>query len=750
MRASDVMEAFSNSSVNAIIANRGGYGCPRILDLLDYDVIAQNPKPLVGYSDLTALIIAVYARTGMVTFHGPMGIDDWVGSVNSQYFSDVIMQGTLVTFQNSPDWQSELYTINKGKARGKLIGGNLSLLTAMIGWQYLTADLFKGAILFLEDVDEPVYSLDRMMRQLELAGFFDDLAGIVWGVCSSCDASPRAPSDTITLREMLEDYIVPLHIPAYYGAMFGHIDDMWTLPIGVEVELDADAFTVTMLERILLNSRILLRSMFRVTKCLYARDQFVTFAVAAWRAGNNNSSAALQQPQPAKRPRSASCKPTRASQSPGGGGGGGGGVGTLPWPVVTYIGQELVTRTERRVAFRLLCDEGTSPTSSRWAWVVAGMSGTTGVTDGPWAADPGPNTMVCGFLGRGRSVLVKGSVGEPSLYVVQCRPDADGDGDGRQGAAVYAGSADPSMMMMTHGGGDDDDDDDATMQRGGGRHRVELVAKLNIEWGFDFSLVWCCCNSRWVVAPCPRRAVVMLWRVRGLFPVSPEPGCVCEISLPEEGYLKPSYDHASFMLQFTKTGGSIARENELCMLRKLSEGQWSMDFIDLEKSFTRGKLAVACSILFRIADALRPLFIMNPSQGGRLFVFFATVSLRSPILVVDAFSGSPVHFPSSRVHPAGHNHVLVEDSPTEFHLVHIADLQHKPLRQWSFTSDPKFLCSHLGLVLTYPKDNGGHRNTVNCYDSVTGCLILSLYVRVENPQTANVSLTQHSCFLSIE
>jgi len=145
------MAMFSNTSITGIIANRGGWGCNRILDMLDYNIIAANPKPIMGYSDLTGLLNAIHTKTGMITFHGPMGLDTW-DSYSTNYVQSIVELGRAVVLMNSPafsDWR----TIRGGKAKGKLIGGNASVFAAMVGSQYLPpADQFNNYILFLEGV----------------------------------------------------------------------------------------------------------------------------------------------------------------------------------------------------------------------------------------------------------------------------------------------------------------------------------------------------------------------------------------------------------------------------------------------------------------------------------------------------------------------------------------------------------------------------------------------------------------------
>ncbi|MBP5977029.1 LD-carboxypeptidase [Brasilonema sp. CT11] len=252
-RAADINQFFGDSSIAAILPVRGGWGCSRMLPYLDYQRIRKNPKIIVGFSDITALILGLNAQTNLVTFHGPNGLTSWK-KTQTDYFRRVLFSGEAVTFQNQKDAEDSdrlmqvkyrKQTITSGKAKGRLIGGNLSVLSAIVGSPYLP-DL-SGAILFLEDTHENIYRIDRMITHLKIAGLFNKLAGFVFGQCSDC--LPDADYGSLTLEDVLSDHIQPLRIPAWSGAMIGHgVEKMLTLPIGLEVEIDADAGTIRMLE----------------------------------------------------------------------------------------------------------------------------------------------------------------------------------------------------------------------------------------------------------------------------------------------------------------------------------------------------------------------------------------------------------------------------------------------------------------------------------------------------------------------
>lgn len=249
-RAGDINAMFADPEVRAVICVRGGSGAARLLPLLDYDAIRANPKALLGYSDITALHCAIQARTGLVTFHGPNGSGSW-NSFNADQFRRLFFDRELVEYRNLQDAGDELVqrrdrtiTISGGKARGQLVGGNLAVLTALAGSPYMPD--FDGRILFLEDVSEAPYRVDRMFSTLKLMGALDRIAGFVWGTCADCD--PRDGYGSLTIEQILDDHIRPLGIPAYRGAMIGHIRQQFIVPVGGMVEMDADAGTFRLLE----------------------------------------------------------------------------------------------------------------------------------------------------------------------------------------------------------------------------------------------------------------------------------------------------------------------------------------------------------------------------------------------------------------------------------------------------------------------------------------------------------------------
>jgi muramoyltetrapeptide carboxypeptidase len=249
-RAADINAMFADPEVNAIHCIRGGWGAARLLPLLDWAAIARHPKIFIGYSDITALLLSLHAKTGLVTFHGPVGASRW-NPFNVDWMKRVLWNAEAVAFANARETDDSLVpvknrtrTITPGKARGRLLGGNLTVFTTIVGSGYLPD--FKDCILFLEDVEEEPYSLDRMFTQLKLAGILGQAKGVVWGTCDKCD--PGQGFGSLTIPDLLNDHLKPLGVPVYSGAMIGHVDRQFTLPLGVQVELDADAGTITMLE----------------------------------------------------------------------------------------------------------------------------------------------------------------------------------------------------------------------------------------------------------------------------------------------------------------------------------------------------------------------------------------------------------------------------------------------------------------------------------------------------------------------
>jgi len=250
-RAADVNAMFADATVRGIICVRGGWGCARILPLIDWALVRSHPKVLLGFSDITALHCAVQSQAGFITFHGPVGMSRW-NEFNVGWVRRVIFDGEAATFENTKTFDpkesltqidNRTQTLTPGRARGRLLGGNLTVLTTILGSKYMPD--FDGAILFTEDVHEQIYRIDRMLVQLKLAGVLGRIRGFVFGNCGECDAG-EGSIGSLTFEEVLAEHIAPLRIPAWSGAQFGHIDRQFTLPEGLEVEIDAEKATITM------------------------------------------------------------------------------------------------------------------------------------------------------------------------------------------------------------------------------------------------------------------------------------------------------------------------------------------------------------------------------------------------------------------------------------------------------------------------------------------------------------------------
>jgi muramoyltetrapeptide carboxypeptidase len=241
-RANDINTMFADKSVKAIIAMRGGWGCNRILSLLNYIDIRNHPKIILGYSDITSLLLAINARSRIVTFHGAVATSNW-NEFTLSYLKPILFNGESVTMENLKTEEGRIQVINPGKAKGKLVGGNLSVLCSMVGSPYLPA--WNRRILFAEDIGEDVYRIDRMLAQLKNAGILNQISGFIFGQCTNCKPGDEP---TFNLNQVLNDRFQSLKIPAFYGSMIGHIKNKFTIPLGVEVEMDAVAGTIKMLE----------------------------------------------------------------------------------------------------------------------------------------------------------------------------------------------------------------------------------------------------------------------------------------------------------------------------------------------------------------------------------------------------------------------------------------------------------------------------------------------------------------------
>lgn len=261
-RLDDLHAMFRDNEVKAVWAARGGSGCTALLPGLDYGLIRRHPKIVIGYSDITALHVAVYRRAGLVGFHGPVA-----GSTFSDYSANHLLEVVTnprpryvieMAAENREKAASEpqftTRTIRPGVAQGRLVGGNLAVLTAMIGTPY--AAPLRQHLLFLEEIGEAPYRIDRMLTQLQQSlpalaeapkrHGFAQCAGVMLGVFQKALPPDNEPS--LTLAEVVDSHLATLPVPSVYGYSFGHIPHQFTIPTGVMARLDTEAQTLTLLE----------------------------------------------------------------------------------------------------------------------------------------------------------------------------------------------------------------------------------------------------------------------------------------------------------------------------------------------------------------------------------------------------------------------------------------------------------------------------------------------------------------------
>jgi len=251
-RIADLHGMFRDPEVKAIWAIRGGSGCISLLKHLDFDLIRRHPKILLGYSDITALHLAIHRHAGVVTFHGPVA-SSTPSDYSNQHMLAVLMEPRAsytipMAAENARRAGLEAHyavrTVHGGTATGPLLGGNLSLVSALAGTPY-AAD-FRDSLLFIEEVNEEPYRIDRWMTQLDLAVGLDKAAGVMVGICENC--GPQGNGSSLTLDETWDVHLQPLHVPAVTGYSFGHIRNQFTIPVGVRATLDTAAQTLTLLE----------------------------------------------------------------------------------------------------------------------------------------------------------------------------------------------------------------------------------------------------------------------------------------------------------------------------------------------------------------------------------------------------------------------------------------------------------------------------------------------------------------------
>ena len=235
IRAKDINDMFADREVKGVFAIRGGYGAARLLDEVNYDAIRRNPKIFIGYSDVTALHIAINQNCNLVTFHGPMPATELCNDIDEftkhYYEKNIFSKEPLGVVATVKD---RMKIIVQGEAEGKLIGGNLSLIVASIGTKYEIDT--KGKILFIEEIDESPYKIDRMLLQLHQSGKFKDCNGIVLGAFTKCEAKDKNKS--LSIDEVINEIIVPNNKPTIANIKCGHCMPTLTLPLGVKSRID--------------------------------------------------------------------------------------------------------------------------------------------------------------------------------------------------------------------------------------------------------------------------------------------------------------------------------------------------------------------------------------------------------------------------------------------------------------------------------------------------------------------------------
>ena len=246
LRANDLKQMFLNPEVSAIICMLGGYGCSRIVDLIDYQIIRNNPKLFIGFSDITVLLNAINQKANIPTVHGVVGI--YLGNPNMDLFSYQDFEALILEDQKgrvleSPNSKCE--TLIEGKATGELVGGNLSLINTLIGTPYEID--FTDKIVFIEEVDEAPYRIDRYFSTLRLHKMFEKAKGFIFGYFTNCN--PKEENGWTSV-DIIKQYIKKLNKPTIYNFASGHDFPFINLPIGLKVELDANKKTIKILEEL--------------------------------------------------------------------------------------------------------------------------------------------------------------------------------------------------------------------------------------------------------------------------------------------------------------------------------------------------------------------------------------------------------------------------------------------------------------------------------------------------------------------
>jgi len=250
-RLDDLHKMFADPSIDGIWCIRGGYGVGRILPKINYKLIKKNPKILIGYSDITALLHAVYQKTGLIGFHGPLASSEFT-DYTIKHLKNVLMnpqKSYTIEYAKENEAEKDMAylpkVINPGIAKGKLSGGNLTLLAAMAGTDFNWK--VKNKLVFIEDIGERPYRIDRMLTQLLQSTDLHKAAGIILGVFEDCQA--REGDRSLSLMDTFKDRLGHLNMPIIYGLSFGHIQNHFTIPVGIEAEMNTNEMSLKLLEK---------------------------------------------------------------------------------------------------------------------------------------------------------------------------------------------------------------------------------------------------------------------------------------------------------------------------------------------------------------------------------------------------------------------------------------------------------------------------------------------------------------------
>ncbi len=241
-RIDELHKMYENEDVKAIICVRGGYGVTRILEKLNYNLIEKNAKPLIGYSDITALINAIYKKTEIPGFHGIVGGGDFTDFTYGNFSNMFFGKSEDVVINIFSGHKKEAFVINEGIVSGKLIGGNLSLISNTLGTPFDVS--WDNKIVFLEDVGEAPYKIDRMLTHLLSAGKFKNVKAVIFGKFAACETEDKK-ENSFTLKEIITDRIKPLQVPVIYGYSFGHISNQVIFPTGIYAKLNTEDFSIS-------------------------------------------------------------------------------------------------------------------------------------------------------------------------------------------------------------------------------------------------------------------------------------------------------------------------------------------------------------------------------------------------------------------------------------------------------------------------------------------------------------------------